>query len=769
MIDQTVAHYRILEQLGSGGMGVVYRAEDTKLARPVALKFLPDSFLNRSDALERFHREARLASSLNHPNVCTIHDTGEHDGRFFIVMELLEGAPLSRMLIDGPLKTDVALDLAIQIADALDAAHARRIAHRDIKPGNVFVTERRQVKLLDFGLAKAAPPVPAHDAMTVAHDDPLTTPGVTMGTVAYMSPEQARGEPLDVRTDLFSFGAVLYEMLTGRRAFPGGSTAATFAGILRETLRPVTELNREVPAELARIVEKALEKDRELRYQSAADMRADLLRLQRADSGRTPAAPSLRTVAVLPFRDLAGDGSTDVWGIGMTDAIIGRLAPLRHLAVRPTSAVLKYIKAAVEVGQVARELEVESVLTGTFLRSGEVIRVSVQLVGGHPQTTRWAGRYDLRGDDMLRFQDDVAQCVVDGLSVPLSSAEQHALASPITASADAHDLYLRARFHWTEYGVRTQRESLTEAQRLLNQAVALDPAFAHAHALLGLLFFYESANFPEGAGDTLRRAQGSAERALTLAPDLADGWIARGIVLAQTGRNEDGIRALRRGVELAPNSDLGWDLLGYAYHYAGLVELAESSYRRARTLNPTSRRLYWLHGRMLLYCDRVAEAIDVMRFALAMDHAKALAHLGKFLYYADRWEEAGQVLARAMALNDVAQDPTVPVLAAYLAAARGERDRIDPSVLSQRPMDTTDGDYAYWMGGVYALLGETEASLAWLRRAVALGNYNYPFFRRDRNYARLRGQADYEAILTGVRTESERLRRLFTSGAQSRV
>ncbi len=771
MIDQTVSHYRILEELGAGGMGVVYKAEDTRLARLVALKFLPDSLLRQQESLERFRREARMASALNHPNICTIHDIDEHDGHPFIVMELLEGMPLSRMMKDAPLKRDTVVELAIQIADALDAAHTRRIVHRDIKPANIFVTNRHQAKLLDFGLAKAASEPAQPDATTMrevraARDaDLLTSPGSTMGTVAYMSPEQARGEPLDARTDLFSFGAVLYEMVAGRRAFPGGSNAVVFAAILGEHPPPVAHVNRDAPAALVRIIEKALEKSRGLRYQSAADMRADLLRLHRADSGPArPAEPALRTVAVLPFRDLAGDASNDVWGIGMTDAIIGRLAPLRYLAVRPTTAVMKYVKEPGELSQVASELEVESVLTGTFLRIGDVLRVSAQLVSGQPQSTRWAGRYDLRGDDLLRFQDEVAQKVVDGLAIQLSPAEQQSLASPITASAEAHDLYVRARFHWTEFSIQSRRDSLEQGQRLLEEAIGLDPAFAQAHALLSFLRFYESANFLEGAGDKIAAARQSAQRAIALDPHLPDGWIALGAVYSQVGQNEDAIRTLRRGTELAPNSDFAWDLLGYAYHYAGLAENAESAYRRARTLNPTSRRLRWMHARMLLYNDRSSDAVDEMQFALSINHPKALAYLGKFLYYAGRLDEAERVFARAQELTNAENDPAFSHLAAYLYAARGERDRIHPAVFSQRPAGLYDGDTAYYTGGIHALLGEKEQALAWLRRAVELGNHNYPFFQRDKNYDRLRGDPEYDAVLAEVRRHWERYRQLLGGG-----
>ena len=576
-----------------------------------------------------------------------------------------------------------------------------------------------------------------------------------------MSPEQARAEPLDVRTDLFSFGALLYEMTTGRVAFLGRSPADTLAAILTQTPVPVTRLNGEVPVALAGIIDKALEKDRALRYQSAADLRADLLRIQRSDSGRTDAARPLRTVAVLPFRDLAQEAGHEIWGIAMTDAIIGRLATLRHLAVRPTSAVLKYVKAPDDPSHVARELEVDSVLDGTFQRIGGITRVSVQLVAGRERSIRWAGRFDLRADDMLRFQDEIAQQVVDGLSVPLSPAEQHSLASPITRSPDAYDLYLQARFHCTEYSVRSSRDALWRGQHLLERALAVDPAFAHAHALLGLLNFYESANFTDRARVNLERARVSAEQAVALDPHLADGLITLGGVYAQVGRIEDGIRTLRRSVELGPNSDGTWDMLGYAYHFSGLLDLGESAYRRARDLNPTSRRLRWMHARMLLYLGRTGEAVEEMSFARTLEHAKARAYLAKFLYYDGRMEEAERLFASALQLNEGEQEPSVQTLAAYICAAQGERQRIDPWILALNPAHSMDGDQAYWIGGIFALLGEKEQSLAWLRRAVALGNHNYPWFRRDTNYDGLRGDPDYEQIVATVRRDWERYVQLF--------
>jgi serine/threonine-protein kinase len=832
----------MLEKLGGGGMGVVFKAEDTHLGRMVALKFLPDALAADSLFLQRFQREARAASALNHPNICTIYAVEEHEGKPFIAMELLEGETLGRRItsgkaaalrqrsqaptgddtrpMGGPFETEQLLDLAIQLSDALDAAHSKGIIHRDIKPGNIFVIPRggtAQAKILDFGLAKIDPQKSGADPDTPTEGAHLTLTGVPLGTVAYMSPEQARGEDLDARTDLFSLGVVLYEMATGGHPFDASTPGVMFDAILNRTPSSAAAQNPALPVELDRTILKLLEKDRAKRYASAAELRSDLRQLKRdTDSGRAPTTapvpaaghratllaagagslatlmavfvavpfwqnrwkpvspspaalvapapqPATHSVAVLPFRDLSGKTGSESWGIGMADAIISRMAGLQNLAVRPTSSVLKYAQSSSDPAQVAKELEVDSVLDGTFQRSGGVLRVSVQLVDRDTRAARWAGRYDLHGNDMLKFQDEVAQKVVEELNVQVSQAEHDKMTAPMTNSPEAYNQYVEARYFTNEFMMRFQRASLDRAEELLEQAVAKDPKFAQAHALLGILFVIESGNFVEGAKDNLARAIRSADRAMELDPRLSDAYLAQGMARSQEGRNQESIEILRRALSLSPNSDSVLDALGYTYIRAGLLGEAEAATRRSLAINPNVRVARLMLARSLLFQGRTREAEEEIRRAAepGAELPEVISVQALLAYYRGNLDEA-EALANKIHGAGQLVDRSVYTFAGVVHAARGKRQTVDPAILKVRPAEIINPELAYWISGLYALLGEEATALVWLRRALELGNENYPWLERDRNFDKLRSNPEFRRIAGEMRSRWEKNRQLFS-------
>jgi serine/threonine protein kinase len=796
MIGQTVSHYRILGKLGGGGMGVVYEAEDLKLGRHVALKFIPENLADDPKSLERFSREARAASLLNHPNICTIHGIEDNNGHPFIVMEKLEGESLKQCIAGHPVATDKLLDIGIQVADALAASHAKGIVHRDIKPANIFLTPSGQVKVLDFGLAKLVHNV-GTDSDGAAADNSLTAVGVIPGTAVYMSPEQARSEEIDFRSDLFSFGVVMYEMSTGKKPFTGKNSLMTLDAVLHDKPLPPGQLNPKVPVELEGIIGKAMEKDRKQRYQSAVQMKADLQFLRReTESGlvksglhtvklrvasRTFGRPGSRwqlwlllgtlsllvtivaalgaywfkhrsaasaeqknAIAVLPLQNMSGDQSVDYLRFALADELTSVLTYSRSLDVRPSPMTRRYVASDLDPHKTGQELHVGRLLTGHFILRGERLTVTLEAIDVSSDRLIWQGSATAPVNDLISLQNQLSAQLQQGLVTALGVAAGSVSAASQPKSQEAYDLYLHSLALPHDPGPNK------DAIAVLEHVVGVDPSYAPAWNALGQRYYYDS--YYGGGGEAMfQRSNSAYERALADDPNLvsaASSLIVNRVERGELGRAYDAATDL---VKRRPQSADAHFALSYVLRYAGMQEQAIPECNSARSLDPGNfvfRSCAWA----FLELGKTDRAMDFVQLDPGSEWA---AWVTPYVYLA-----AGNPTQAREAARSVAKAPTYHrdlLIACTQAQHPPDLDKVVQQSETSA-MSEPDPEAWYHVGALLAYCGQNEAALRLLKAAVQQNYCSYSALLGDPLLKNLRKETAFNAVLTAASECQETLK-----------
>jgi eukaryotic-like serine/threonine-protein kinase len=812
MVGKTVLHYRIQKEIGKGGMGVVYKAEDTKLHRSVAIKALAADLVGDEKARARFLREARAASAIDHPNICTVYEINEVDDQLFFVMQYVEGKTLKKFIAGRPLPLDQALEFALQLADALAEAHHRNVLHRDIKSSNIMLNERHQVKVLDFGLAKLMRAAESHGGPDPYGD--LTQVGSPFGTASYMSPEQAKGEPADARSDIFSLGIVMYEMLTGKLPFRGKSSVDVMHAVMHE--EPAA-LGDGYPARLQQVLSKTLAKDKNARYQSSDHLLEEIRGLVRShyaeqgivptdkaaslqaskqqpktkgligrmsgwvqrtfqapppkeETSGTPSAtpditPSMwhsrdkKAIAILPFKNLSGHTEDDFYSFSLADSVITELARLRDLVVRPSSYIVQYQNKDVDPRTVGTQLAVDAVLVCGYIKAGDRFRVTPQLVDVETGEIVWSDKIDVDARDIISLQDTISTKIVEGLKVKISSREQERLVRSPTESAEAYECYLKGRTVLYKFITQTlDIADLRSAVDLFKKSVDLDSSFALAHSGLGVCYLnYVLKGM--GGFDYYGKARQAFDRALELDATLVEPRVRMIYIYLIEGNAEVARQEARRLRRSAPNEPAVYQSAAYVYRLSGQYDRALESWDRLLKISPTDVVVAsYNRARIFIYTGDYSKAESEIRKGLAFEpHHPLLKAFGAVLdYYRGEIEKATIELEDVLAKNSDIH--SVKIFLAFCYLARGDRDRAF-DLIDQKVIDSglADQDAAYRLATLYALDQKADEATQWLEKAISMGNENYPWFASNPNWDQLREEPRYKAIMEDLKGKWEKI------------
>jgi len=830
MLGSTLLNYRITEKLGSGGQGTVYKAVDTRLGRTLVLKVLAPELTSRESNLKRFEREAQLASSLDHPNICIIYGLHEEGGLHFITMQYIDGKNVRQLVKGRPLELRSAISITMQVADALAAAHARGVIHRDIKAGNVMVTKTGTAKVLDFGLAKLLDEQNTSKGKSDVH---LTEMGVPYGTATYAAPEQATGAHVDHRADIFSTGVLLYEMLTGIWPFQGKTNVEVRYAVLHDTPARIDEFRQDAPPRLQEILDRALAKDPKDRYQRVAEMRDDLRAVKRelaaagastADTtdefepvaprhqssnssfGRTfrrwlrnitgtetpstaqstsapPASRNISTaphrsdnetqhgtnisdsaqksIAILPFRNLSGDTEVSFYEFSLADAVITELARLRSLVVRPSSLIVKYQGQQRDPREIGEELSVGAVLAASFLRAGDKLRVNAQLLDVASGDLLWSDRIDATAADIIAVQDTIAQRIVEGLRLELSTAERDGLSQRATANADAYNIYLRGRDAMGRYIYHTlANEDVEEAIEDFKRAIELDPEFALAHCALGGCYANRVIK-SMGDFEDYERAEEAFRKGLDIDPKIMEARMHMVFIYLARGEKSKARAAVENLRHEAPN-DVGVQFVAsYLYRLDGDYERSLRSLDRMLSLNPAERVVVsYNRARVLMYQGRMDEAMRALDDGAQIepDHPFVRTFRAVAFYRQGRAAEAAEILRDVLDTH-----PEMDGIRPHYAIALSKLGQHEAAraQLTERVKEVAEADHdaPYWVATAYAVEGMRDQAFKWLERAINRGNENLPWFRANPEWAALKDDPRFEMLM----------QRIEKSHAQARV